>query len=94
MNMKFQPTPSVISPTQKLAKSTPDSAVAIATACSTAPVAITLMTPNRLMMCQVKKLGRNMPTICHWITVAASLKTNPQKVIASGVEVISKFMMP
>ena len=53
-----------------------------------------LMTPKRLIRLPVKKLGRNMPTICHWITVAASLKAKPQNVIASGVDVISMFIIP
>ena len=49
------------------------------------PTAMTGRTPTRPMRWPVKKDGRNIATICAWMTVALSEKPKPQASMASGV---------
>ena len=92
--MKFQPTPSTTSATQKCQIAMPDTATATQTAINSAPATMTLSAPKRLISEPVKKPGAYMPTTCHSMTNAAALKGCPQKPIANGVAVISRFMIP
>ena len=72
MNMKFQPTPKRKSAHQNCVTAIPENPIAALPNIKMIPTVMTFRTPNRLMMWPVKKLGANMPTICHWITKAVS----------------------
>ena len=54
---------------------------------------MTLTGPKRPTSWPVTKLGANMPKTCHWMTKALSAKSWPQASMASGVAVISRFIV-
>ena len=56
---------------------------------SSAPQAMIVFVPKRLIRWPVTKAGANMPSTCHWIVCAESEKPKPQNIMASGVAVIS-----
>ena len=94
MYMKFQPTPTSTSATQKCATSTPFSATATQATFSAAPTRMMLSTPKRLISDPATSEGANMPITCEDTTNAASPKGWPQIPMAIGVAVISRFITP
>ena len=64
-----------------------------ATASSNRPVATTFGAPNRAISEPVKKLGPYIATICHWMPKLESLTESPQIFIASGADVITRFII-
>ena len=92
--MKFQPTPTRTSATRKCATVSPASATATQPAISATPATMIVSTPKRLIRSPVTNPGAYMPTTCHWITIAACAYGCEQKLIASGVATISRFMRP
>ena len=92
--MKFQPTPSRNSANQKLSSSVPASAATMHSNSNTMPARMVFSTPKRLISVPVKNDGPYIPIMCHSSTNAASLKWWSWARIASGVEVIMRFMMP
>ena len=92
MKRKFQPTPRTTSAAKKFPKAIPARFTATQRAWSTAPTSMIRGAPNRAIKCPVKNEGRNMPTICAWITIAESSNPKPQSCIARGVTVIMKVM--
>ena len=92
--MKFQPTPSSTSANVKWAMVLPASAAATHPPTSSTPSRITGSTPKRLIRSPVTKPGAYIPTTCHWITNAAAANGCWQKLIASGVATMSRFITP
>ena len=70
----------------------PDSPIAAAVASSNNPIATTVGAPRRAITAPVKKLGPNIATMCHWMPKLESLSDRPQSFIASGADVITKFI--
>ena len=67
--------------------------IATHTAWSSPPAIMMLVVPKRAIRWPVKKDGRNMPTMCHWITARRLAEGEPAiGIIASGVTVITKVM--
>ena len=89
VNRKFQPTPSSTAPIWKLTSVMPWMLATAQSAISSAPAAMILIVPKRLIRWPVTKDGANMPSTCHWIVCAESEKPKPLNIIASGVAVIS-----
>ena len=56
------------------------------------PHAITVNTPKRRISTPVKNDGTNMPSTCHWITVAEAPNVCPHMSMAMGVAVITITM--
>ena len=92
--MKFQPTPSSTSDHQKCVTSCPESAMPTQANIIATPAIITFSTPKRWMSEPVKNDGPNIAITCAEITLAAAAYGWPQKPMASGVEVISRFITP
>ena len=67
----------------------PDSAMATWPPSSAMPQPMMVSTPNRRISVPVKNEGTNMPSTCHWITVAESPTSKPHISMASGVAVIT-----
>ena len=57
------------------------------------PVPIIVNTPKRRIRLPVKNEGANIPSTCHWMTVAAELTGKPQICMANGVAVMTSIMM-
>ena len=72
----------------------PASATTTQLAISTTPATMIVSTPKRLIRSPVTNPGAYMPTTCHWITIAACAYGCEQKLIASGVATISRFIRP
>jgi len=49
--------------------------------------------PKRRIRVPVKKLGPYIATICHWMPKFESLTLRPQIFIASGADVITRFII-
>ena len=49
--------------------------------------------PKRAISEPVKKLGPYIATMCHWIPKLESLTVSPHIFIASGADVITRFIM-
>ena len=92
--MKFQPMPSRTRAAQNCQIALPDRATPMQATMKAIPTAMILIAPKRLISEPVANPGAYIPTTCHSITSAAALKGWLQKLIASGVAVISRFMMP
>ena len=92
MKPKFQPTPSRTSVPQKCAMSTPASPTAAETPVSARPTATTRPAPNRVMRWPVKKLGAYIAMTCHCRPRLALCWLWPHIRIASGADVIRKFI--
>ena len=58
------------------------------------PATITVSMPKRRISEPVTNPGAYMPTTCHSMTIAAAQNGWPQKFIAIGVAVISRFISP
>src|SRR6476469_1852810 len=84
--------PSITSAHQKLAIATPASAIAAHAARHATPASITCSTPKRLMREPVKNDGANMPITWEASTNAAASYGWPQKLMARGVAVMSRFI--
>ena len=94
-NMRFQPTPRRTKASQKCQTPTPARATARLAPFSAMPSRIVARSPIRWISVPVKNPGRNIPTMCHWITNTASPSACPWcAVIASGVPVMSRFIAP
>ena len=89
VNRKFQPTPSRIAATWKLTSAMPSRFATAQSAIKSAPAAMTVIVPKRLIRWPVTNEGANMPSTCHWIVCADCEKPKPQKCMASGIAVIS-----
>ena len=50
-------------------------------------------TPKRTISAPVKKLGAYIASTCHWMPSVASVTEWPQPTMASGAEVITRFIM-
>ena len=92
--MKFHPAPTSVNATTKCVTVVPLSATAAPPAMTATPARITFRTPKRLKSPPVTKPGAYMPTTCHSMTNAAWANGWLQKLIASGVATISRFIMP
>ena len=92
MKPKFQPTPSRVIATAKWPSDNPDRATATLPASSRSPAATTGAAPKRAISAPVKKLGANIATMCHWMAKFEAEIGNPQRRMASGAEVIRKFI--
>ena len=64
-----------------------------AVASSSRPVATTFGAPKRAIREPVKKLGPYIATICHWMPKLESLTLSPHIFIASGADVITRFII-
>ena len=64
-----------------------------ATASSTRPIATIRGAPNRAISEPVKKLGAYIATMCHCRPKFESLRLSPHIFIASGAEVITRFII-
>ena len=93
MKPKFQPTPSTTRPTQKCIAVMPDRPITAAMASSTRPKATMRDAPKRTISDPVKKLGPYIATTCHWIPKLESLRLSPHIFMASGAEVITRFII-
>ena len=56
------------------------------------PTAVTRATPKRRISEPVKKLGPYIASTCHWMPSDAAVTECPQSNIASGAEVIIRFI--
>src|SRR5665647_1474285 len=91
--LKFQPIPSTISVAQKCNAVTPVNPMVAAAASSSRPTATTFGAPKRAISEPVEKLGPYIATICHWMPKLESLTESPHNFIASGAEVITRFII-
>ncbi len=55
-------------------------------------MAVMRITPKRAASEPVKKLGPYIAKTCHWMPRVASVTEWPQPTMASGAEVISRFI--
>ena len=70
--MKFQPTPLISRLVQKWPRLVPAAPAAAADSDSAAPARMTFSEPILADRRPVRNEGANMPSRCHWMTVAAS----------------------
>ena len=70
----------------------PESPTTADSASMTSPTAVTRGTPKRRISEPVKKLGAYIASTCHWMPSVASVTEWPQSNIASGAEVIIRFI--
>ena len=89
---KFQPRPRIAIAAQKLITSEPASAITTLSVCRAMPMAITGIAPIRPMIEPVKNPGANMKKMCHSMTKAVEPNRWLAWSMASGVEVISRFI--
>ena len=71
----------------------PDQLTTAAQPISTRPSAVTRPTPKRAIRVPVTKLGEYIASTCHWMPSVASVTEWPQPTMASGAEVIIRFMV-
>ncbi len=50
------------------------------------------LTPKRTIRLPVMKLGAYMPSTCHWMPNVASVTEWPQPTMASGADVMTRFI--
>ena len=93
-NMKFQPIPSATSAREKCANCRPARLASTQAAVSATPQRITRRAPKRAISRPVTKPGANIASEWSWMTVVLSPIPKPQSIISSGVEVITRFMVP
>src|SRR6266567_6549974 len=90
--VKFHPMPSSTSAVQKCVTVMPEKPTAADRNSSARPRATMRVTPKRRMSEPVKKLGAYIENTCHWMPSVASDTDSPQSTIASGAEVIIRFI--
>ena len=59
---------------------------------STRPRPVMRPTPKRAISAPVTKLGAYIASTCHWMPSVASVTEWPQSTMASGAEVITRFI--
>ncbi len=67
--------------------------MAALSAIMTRPAKITRSRPNRMMTVPVTKLGAYMATTCHWMPSVASVTEWPQPTMATGADVMIRFII-
>ena len=60
---------------------------------ATSPARITRSRPNRTITAPVMKLGAYMASTCHWMPSVASVTEWPQPTMATGAEVMTRFII-
>ena len=89
---KFQPSPSRIRPSVKCGTVIPDRPTTAATLNNVNPAVTTRGAPNRVIRVPVKKLGPYIATTCHCSAVLDAVSGSPHSFIASGAEVMTRFI--
>ena len=71
----------------------PDKPMVAAIASNNSPMATIFGAPKRAIREPVKKLGPYIATICHWMPKLESLRLRPHIFIASGADVMTRFII-